>query len=90
MAFEFIRLEIFDKSDILYSKVGAVPMSPQDYSRRLNAVKLADAVNKIEGVPVTENARRLSAQWARGEITGDDMKEALLNKHRRVAIKAKS
>jgi hypothetical protein len=64
-------------------------MSPQDYSRRLNAVKLADAVNKIEGVPVTENARRLSAQWARGEITGDEMKAALVKKHRRLAIKAK-
>jgi len=65
-------------------------MSAQEYTRRLNAVKLADAVNKIEGVPVTENARRLSAQWARGEITGEEMKAALLKKHRRLAVERKS
>ena len=65
-------------------------MAPQDYSRRLNAVKLADAVNKIEGVPVTENARRLSAQWARGEITGEEMKAALLKKHRRAVANTQS
>ena len=64
-------------------------MSPLDYSRRLKAVKLADAVNKIEGVPVSENARRLSAQWARGEITGEEMKAALIKKHRRTVVKAK-
>jgi hypothetical protein len=67
-----------------------IRMSQQDYARRLNAVKLADAVNKIEGVPVTENARRLSAQWARGEITGDEMKAALLKKHMRLVSNAKS
>ena len=59
-------------------------MSPQARSRRLSAVKVADAVNKIEGVPVSENARRLSTQWARGEITGAEMKAALLAAHKRL------
>ena len=58
-------------------------MPPHTNSRRLKAVKLAYAVNKIEGVPTTENARRLSIQWARGEITGEEMKSSLLTKHRR-------
>ena len=52
-------------------------------------MKLADAVNEIEGVPVTENARWLSDQWVRGEITGDEMKAALLEKHRRPAADKK-
>ena len=52
---------------------------------RDRAIRLAYAVNRIEGVPVTENARRLSAQWARGEITGETMKSTLLTKHRQIA-----
>lgn len=55
----------------------------QDKKRRLAAVKTADAVNKIEGVPISPLARRLSAQWARGEITGEEMKAALLAAHKR-------
>ncbi len=54
----------------------------QDKKRRLAAVKTADAVNKIEGVPISPQARQLSAQWARGEITGDEMKSALLAAHK--------
>ncbi|MGN0528548.1 MAG: hypothetical protein ACI4IE_05400 [Eubacterium sp.] len=45
-------------------------MSPQMQTKRRNAVVLADALNKIEGVPVTDFARELSAKWAKGEITG--------------------
>jgi len=55
----------------------------QDKKRRLAAVKTADAVNKIEGVPISPQARRLSAQWARGEITGEEMKAALLAAYKR-------
>ena len=44
-------------------------------------MKLAYAVNKIEGVPVTESARQLSVQWVRGEISGATMKATLLAKH---------
>ena len=58
-------------------------MSPELQFRRLTAVKLADADNKIEGVPVTLQAKKLSAQWARGEISGAEMKAALIAKHRR-------
>jgi len=53
----------------------------ETYPRRLRAVRIANAINKVEGVQVTEAARQLSAQWARGDITGDAMRTALLVKH---------
>jgi hypothetical protein len=61
-------------------------MSPKMHSKRLTAVKFANAVNKIEGVPVTAQAKKLSAQWARGEISGSEMKASLIAKHKRPAI----
>ena len=57
-------------------------MSPQRRNHRLAAVKLADAVNKIEGVPVSRRAKQLSARWARGEISGAEMKRILIAAHR--------
>ena len=40
-------------------------------SRRIQAVKLANALNTIEGVPVSDYAKELSQQWANGEISGE-------------------
>lgn len=57
--------------------------------RRNQAVKLADALNAIEGVPVSDYACTLSACWARGELTGEQMKKALLASHRKLAERAK-
>ena len=59
-------------------------MSPVE-AKRTSAVKVADTLNNIEGVPVTAFAKELSAKWARGEITGEEMKQALLKKHRKVS-----
>lgn len=56
--------------------------------RRNQAVKLADALNAIEGVPVSDYARTLSTCWARGELTGKQMKKALLASHRKLAERA--
>ena len=53
--------------------------------RRAQAVKLADALNAIEGVPVSGYAKALSSCWANGELTGAQMKEALLAHHRKLA-----
>ena len=53
--------------------------------KRIAAVKTADAINAIEGAPVSHYARSLSASWARGELTGEQMKQALLEHHRRLA-----
>lgn len=57
-------------------------MSPELHARRLAAVKLANAVNKIEGVPVSAQAKTLSVKWARGEISGSKIKAALIAKHK--------
>lgn len=59
-------------------------MSPQVYAKRLSAIKLADTLNKIEGAPVSDYARQLSEKWAKGEITGQQMKEVLIASHKKV------
>ena len=59
-------------------------MSPVE-TKRTAAVKVADTLNNIEGVPVTAFAKELSSKWAKGEITGAQMKAALLAKHRKVS-----
>ena len=41
-------------------------MTSKQISRRIAAVKTADAINAIEGVPVSNYARMLSRSWARG------------------------
>lgn len=60
-------------------------MSEHEITKRQNAVMVADALNKIEGVPVTDFARELSSKWAKGEITGAEMKAALIAVHRKVS-----
>ena len=60
-------------------------MDQQLKNRRLAAVKAADAINAIEGVPVSDYARSLSDRWAQGEITGTEMKTALSDYYRRLA-----
>lgn len=62
-------------------------MSEQERKRRIAAVKTAEAINAIEGAPVSDYARELSLRWSRGEITGEEMKVALLESHRRLAAK---
>ena len=59
-------------------------MSPLE-AKRTAAIKVADALNMIEGVPVSAFAKDLSAKWAKGEITGADMKAALIAKHKKVS-----
>ena len=54
-------------------------------SRRTAAVKTADAINAIEGAPVSGFAKQISTQWARGELTGEQAKAALLAYHKRLA-----
>ena len=60
-------------------------MTKEQQNRRLAAVKTADAINAIEGVPVSDYAKKLSASWARGELTGDQMRAALFAYHRSIA-----
>ena len=59
-------------------------MSPAE-KKRLAAYKTACAINAVEGVPVSRYAKALSHSWVRGELTGEQMKKALLDHHRRIA-----
>lgn len=52
-------------------------------------VKTADAINAIEGVPVSRYAQVLSRSWAKGEITGEQMKQALLASHAKLAAQVR-
>ena len=63
-------------------------MTKQQLDRRTAAVKTADAINAIEGAPVSSYARTLSLCWAKGEITGEQMKMALLASHKKMAAQA--
>jgi len=60
-------------------------MTQAQLSRRIAAVKTADAINAIEGAPVSDYAKMLSYRWARGELTGEQMKAALLAAHKKLA-----
>ena len=62
-------------------------MTTASRNRRVQAVKLADALNAIEGVPVSDYAKMLSRCWANGELTGEQMKAALLASHRKLVAK---
>ncbi len=59
-------------------------MSPIE-TKRTAAIKVADALNSIGGVPVSAFAKDLSAKWAKGEITGADMKATLIAKHKKIS-----
>ena len=59
-------------------------MTTKQINRRIAAVKTADAINAIEGAPVSHYAKILSNSWARGEITGEQMKAALLTYHQKL------
>ena len=53
--------------------------------KRIAALKTADAINAIEGVPISQYAKELSEKWARGELTEEQIKAALNEYHRSVA-----
>jgi hypothetical protein len=77
-----LKIPQFD-CDLWYNILKGVDcMSPELHAKRRAAVKLANAVNKIEGVPVSTQAKTLSVKWARGEISGAEMKAALIAKHK--------
>ena len=71
-------------------KAGEAPMTIEQRNKRIAAVKTADAINAIEGTPVSDYARRLSASWARGELTGDQMRAALFAYHKSIAERVRS
>ena len=59
-------------------------MSPLE-KKRIAAVNAADAITAIGGAPISSYAQSLSVSWAHGELTGKQMKQALLANHHRIA-----
>ena len=53
-------------------------MSDVDIAKRKQAEKLAYAINSIEGVPVPDEVKSISARWVQGEISADEMKQELI------------
>ena len=64
-------------------------MTENQIYRRVTALKTADAINAIEGVSVSRYAQMLSHSWARGEISGAQMKQALWAMHLKLAAQVK-
>ena len=56
-----------------------------DFHKRLAALKTADAINATKGVPISADAKLLSEKWLRGELTGEQMKQELLDLHWKIA-----
>ena len=63
-------------------------MSMTERNRRIQAVKLAYALIAMDGVTVSDYAKTLSQRWTDGELTGEQMKEALLAFHRKLAAQS--
>ena len=48
-------------------------------TKRTTAIKVADALNSIEGVPVSAFAKELSAKWANDDIESKDKTDSLIS-----------
>ena len=57
-------------------------MQSVDLKKRRRAVKIANAVNSIEGVPASESSKLLSDRGSNCEITTEQMKTELLVKYK--------
>ena len=53
-------------------------MTATEIAKRRRAEKTAYAINSIEGVPVSEETKRLSSQWVNGELTIEQIKAELI------------
>ena len=57
-------------------------MTATEIAKRRRAEKTAYAINSIEGVPISEETKRLSSQWANGELTIEQIKAELVKKYK--------
>lgn len=57
-------------------------MLDTEKEKRQRAEKIAYAINSIEGVPVSEETKRLSARWVNGELTIEQIKAELFKKYK--------
>ncbi len=57
-------------------------MTTDDIAKRRRAEKIAYAINSIEGVPVSDEVKKLSDQWVYGKITVKQIKKELTKKYK--------
>lgn len=48
-------------------------MAEIDVVKRNRAVKIAEAINSIEGVDIPKEAENLLTQWAKGKLTDEQL-----------------
>lgn len=48
-------------------------MAEIDVVKRNRAVKIAEAINSIEGVDIPKEAENLFTQWAKGKLTDEQL-----------------
>ena len=53
-------------------------MQDKDIAKRKRAIKIAKAINSIEGAPVSEKAEIIFAQWAEGKLTDEQMRTQMI------------
>lgn len=54
-------------------------MQSVDLKKRRRAVKIANAVNSIEDVPVSKEVKLIQARFAKGELTSEQMKTEVIS-----------
>ena len=54
-------------------------MLDKDKEKRLRAVKIAKAINSIEGVPIPDDTNEFFTQWIDGKITDEQLTTAMLS-----------
>lgn len=50
-----------------------------DIDKRKRAIKIASAINSIEGVDIPENAEEIFRKWSDGKITDEQLTEMMLS-----------
>ena len=60
-------------------------LTEQEKAKRQSAIEFANAINRIEGVPLPEKVNNLYAQWAEGEMSYSALEERILDMYRRNA-----
>lgn len=54
-------------------------MLDKEKEKRLRAVKIAKAINSIEGVPIPDDTNEFFTQWIDGKITDEQLTTAMLS-----------
>lgn len=57
-------------------------LDQEEKAKRRRAVKMAYAINSIEGVPVSEDTKQLADKWVNGEISLEQIRQELIRKYK--------